>query len=466
MRAPSISSRAGSGPVSLAEQLADAPWPVRARATWSLAWPVILSFSLESIVGLIDALFVGRLGATPTAAVGLGVHMLSAVNLAMFAVGTGALAIVARHVGAGEHAEAEAAVGQSIVAAAVLGLGTAAIVATFAPAIIGLFRIEPDVAAVAVPFIRLLMLALAPSAVVFTVCASLRAAGDTRTPLLVGAVVGCTNTALAWTLIFGNLGMPALGVRGAGLATATAMTVGAALAVGLLLRGRLALAVHWRAMWPNLPLVGRVLRVGYPAAIEHAIMQAGFLAYMAFAAHYGTGAVAAYFIGVRILALAFLPGLGFGAAAGALVGQSLGARRADEATRDGWMAVWLSMALMTTGGLILFTVARPVAQLFVNDPAVVDAAVPFIQVLALVHPLMAIDFTLSGALRGAGDTRFPLLVALLGFYVGRLGVSYLVTFVLGLPILWLWMSLVVDYIVRASLKSWRFRSGAWQRARV
>ncbi|MCW5890214.1 MAG: MATE family efflux transporter [bacterium] len=465
MRAPSL-PRAGSGPVSLAEELAGAPWPARARATWGLAWPVILAFSLESIVGLIDALLVGRLGANATAAVGLGVQMLSAMNLAMFAVGTGALAIVARHVGAGERAAAEAAVGQSLLAAAGLGLATAAVVVPCAPLLIGLFRIEPGVAAEAVPFIRLLMLGLAPSAVVFTVSASLRAAGDTRTPLLIGAVVGLTNVVLAWGLIFGHFGLPALGVRGAGLATASAFTVGAALGVGLLLRGRLALAVHWRSLRPRPAIVGRVLRVGYPAAIEHAIMQAGFLAYMAFAAHYGTGAVAAYFIGVRVLALAFLPGLGFGAAAGALVGQSLGARRADDATRDGWMAVWLSMAFMTTGGLVLFAVARPVAQLFVDDAAVVDAAVPFIQVLALVHPLMAIDFTLSGALRGAGDTRFPLLVALLGFYVGRLGASYVVTFVLGLPILWLWLTLVLDYIVRASLKSWRFRSGAWQRMRV
>jgi putative MATE family efflux protein len=212
--------------------------------------------------------------------------------------------------------------------------------------------------------------------------------------------------------------------------------------------------------------VRRILDVGYPAAAEHLLMQVGFLAYMVFAARYGTAAIAAYFIGVRILALSFLPGFGFGAAAGTLVGQALGARRPDEATRSGWTSTGLAVALMTAGGAILVVTARPVARLFVTDPAVVDAAVPFIVVLAAAQPLMAIDFALGGALRGAGDTRFPLAVALLAFYGCRLGSAWVITFRLGLTIEWLWLALVGDYLVRSVLKVWRFHSGAWQRVRV
>src|SRR6185295_8370523 len=117
------------------------------------------------------------------------------------------------------------------------------------------------------------------------------------------------------------------------------------------------------------------LRVGYPAAAEHLLMQVGYLSYMIFAARYGTAAMAAYFIGVRILALSFLPGFGFGAAAGTLVGQALGARRPDEAERSAWVATALAVLMMTAGGLVLIAAARPVARLFVADPAVLDAAV-------------------------------------------------------------------------------------------
>jgi putative MATE family efflux protein len=440
--------------------------PARVRETWSLAWPVIIAFSLESIVGLIDALMVGRLGADAVAAVGVGVHVLSAVNLAMFAVGTGALAVVARHVGGGERHGAEAAVRQAVLAAFVLAIATALPVAVWAPRLIGIFGVEPAVAALATTFVRILMLAVPPDALVFVIASSLRAAGDTRTPLFVGALVGLTNVAVAYVLIFGHLGFPALGVAGAALGTVAAFTVGALVGLALLARGNLRLRVRWRRARPDAALIRRILRIGYPAAIEHVLMQAGFLAYMVFAARHGTEAVAAYFIGVRILALSFLPGFGFGAAAGTLVGQALGARQPAEAERSGWIAVGLGVALMTTGGLALAACARPVARLFVDDAAVLDAAVPFIVVLAAAQPLMAVDFILGGALRGAGDTRFPLVVALVAFYVCRLGTAWVVTDWLRLDLLWLWLALIGDYLLRAALKSHRFRSGVWKTTRV
>lgn len=434
----------------------------RVRTTWALAWPVILAFSLESVVGLCDAAMVGRLGAAAVAAVGVGVHILSAVNLSMFAVGTGALALVARHVGAGEPARAEAAVGQSVLAALVLSIVFAVPVVVWTPELIGLFQVEPDVTALATRFVRLLMLAVPPDAIVFVVASCLRAAGDTRTPLLIGGVVGVVNVAAAYLLIFGGFGVPALGVTGAALGTVTAFATGAALGLYLLARGGLRLCVRWPHLRLDLPLVRRILRVGYPAAVEHLLMQVGYLAYMVFAAHYGTAAVAAYFIGVRILALSFLPGFGFGAAAGTLVGQALGARQPEEAERSGWVATGLAIALMTAGGLVLIATARPLVRLFVADTAVVDAAVPFIVILAAAQPLMAIDFSLGGALRGAGDTRFPLVVALLAFYGCRLGSAWVITHWLALGLEWLWLALVADYLVRAALKAWRFRSGAWK----
>jgi putative MATE family efflux protein len=438
----------------------------RVRTTWTLAWPVIIAFSLESVVGLIDALMVGRLGADAVAAVGVGVHLLSALNVAMFAAGTGALAIVARHVGAGERAAAEHALRQAILTAFALGVLTVVPVLLWTRELVALFRVEPAVVEAAVPFVRWVILAVPPDAVVFTVAASLRAAGDTRTPLAMGVIVGAVNLVVAYVLIFGALGMPALGVTGAALGTVTAFTVGAVLGIVLLRRGGLALQVRWRGTRVDRAAIVRVLRVGYPSALEHVLMQVGFLTYMVFAAHYGTAGVAAYFIGVRILALSFLPGLGFGAAAGALVGQALGARRPDEAARSGWISTGLSIAFMTAGGLVLYVLAEPVARLFVADEGVVAATVPFIRVLAAAQPLMAIDFTLGGALKGAGDTRFPLVVALLAFYACRLGTSYVVAFVLDWPLVWLWMALIGDYVVRAALKGWRFRSGAWARVRV
>src|SRR5437763_1050589 len=116
-------------------------------------------------------------------------------------------------------------------------------------------------------------------------------------------------------------------------------------------------------------VVRRVLRIGVPAAIEHLLMQVGFFLYIVFAAHHGTAPVAAYFIGVRILALSFLPGFGFAAAAATMVGQSLGGGRPDDAERSGGAAVRLALWLMTAAGVVILVAARPIARLFVDDAA-------------------------------------------------------------------------------------------------
>ena len=443
-----------------------AAWPELRRRTWTLAWPVIFSFSIESLVGLFDILMVGRLGATAVAGVGVGVQIMGAVDATLFAVGTGALAIVARHMGAGERRAAEETLRQSIVAAAVLSIVAAVPVLAMAPAIIRAFHVNEAVVAAGTPFLRIVMLGVPAAAVLFVVVAGLRGAGDTRTPLAIGAVVGVLNVGLAYVLIFGRLGLPALGVAGAATATALAFVAGATLGVVLLARGRLVLRLHVRPYRLRADVVRRVLAIGVPAAVEHLLMQVGFFVYIVFAAHYGTAPVAAYFIGARILSLSFLPGFGFGAAAATMVGQSLGARRPDDAERSARAAVRLSFTMMTAAGIVIFAGARPIARLFVDDEAVVADAFSFIRVLAAAQPLMAVDFTLGGALRGAGDTRYPLVTVLLGFYVCRLGVAYLVTFSLGLGVLWLWLAVLGDYAARATLKARRFGSGAWKRVRV
>jgi MATE family, multidrug efflux pump len=457
-----------TAPALAPDTVVDAP-PSRAdlrRTTWALAWPVIFSFSIESLVGLLDMLMVGRLGATAVAAVGVGVQIMGAVDATLFAVGTGALAIVARHVGAGERAAAEETVRQSILAAVGFSMLAAVPVFVWAPALIAAFRVDPAVVSAATPFVRTVMCSVPAGAVMFVIVSTLRGAGDTRTPLAIGATIGIVNVSVAWLLIFGHLGLPALGVAGAAMATALAFTTGATLGLVLLARGRLVIRLHGRPFRIRTDVVRRVFRIGIPAAIEHLLMQVGFFLYIVFAAHHGTAPVAAYFIGVRILALSFLPGFGFAAAAATMIGQSLGGGRPGEAERGGWAALRLSISLMTAGGVVIFLAARPIARLFVDDELVIADAVSFIRVLAVAQPMMAIDFTLGGALRGAGDTRFPLLSVLIGFYVCRLGFAWTVTFALGLRVVWLWVALLGDYAARSVLKGWRFRSGAWKVVRV
>lgn len=433
---------------------------------WRLAWPVILTMSIESLVFLVDMLMVGRLGPLPVAGVGVATQILFAVNTVIFAVGTGTVAVVARCVGAGDVRQASVVAAQSLLAVLALVFVVMIPALAVAPWVVDRFGVEPEVAAIGVRYLRVVLLALPLDAVFLIVAFALRGAGDTRTPLLIGVVVAAVNVVANYLFIFGAFGFPALGAMGAAVGTAIAYSAGATLAFLVLQRGDLVLQLPRRWWRPDLSVMRRVLAIGTPAAIEHMLIQIGFVLYFALAAVHGTSAVAAYVIGVRILGLSFLPGIGFSVAAGALVGQNLGARQPDQARRSGWGTTWLSMALMSIGGVVIFVAARPIAALFVDDPEVVARTVVFIQVLAAVQPLMALDFTLGGALRGAGDTRFPLYVVLIGFYACRLSFGYAATHVFQWDLFWLWFALVPDYIVRCLLKTSRFQSNRWETIRV
>lgn len=445
----------------------DAQEPRHLRWTvWALAWPVIISYVSESMVGLVDTLMVGRLGASAVAAVGVGAQLFGAVNIVVMAVGTGTLALVARHVGAREAPEAQRILGQSILAAMALALLAITPVLIWPHGFVRLFNVTPDVADLAAGFVRRVMLGVPGVGLVFVIAAGLRGAGDTRTPLLVGLIVNAVNVAGNYVLIFGRLGFPAMGIAGSGMASAIAVTTGAVVAMLLVTRGGLRLRVSRIDLRPDRDAIRRLLVIGAPTAAEQVLMQIGFFLYLTFAAAYGTHAMASYFIGVRILAVSFLPGLGFAAAASALVGQNLGARDPAMAERAGWTSAWLCVALMSATGVVAFAFADHIARGFVDDPDVIEGTVWFIYMLAIAQPLMALDYVFGGALRGAGDTRFPLVAVAVAFYGCRLGFAWAVTHWWHLSLPWLWAALIGDYVARAVLKGWRFRGGAWKTTRI
>jgi putative MATE family efflux protein len=376
------------------------------------------------------------------------------------------VALVARYVGANERHTAEAVLQQSIYVALTMGLLIAVPVSLWAPHFVSIFKVDSHVLDNGTGFLRCFMLGVPSMAMFAVVAAGLRGAGDMRTPLMIGGLVNVLNVGVGYVLIFGRLGLPALGVRGSALASAIAFSTGTLLALGSLFRATSALRLG-RARWrPALSIARRIAAVGSPTGVEQMLMQIGFLLFLGIAAHYGTSAVAAYFIGVKILALSFLPGFGFSAAASTLVGQQLGARQPGGAERSGWEANRLAMLCMSAAGIVIFIFARAIAQLFIDDAEVVSDAVSFIHVLAAAQPLMAADSTLGGALRGAGDTRFPLLTVIVGFYGARLGCAWAAANIFGLGIAWVWAALIGDYLMRAALKSWRFSSGRWKRIQV
>ena len=220
---------------------------------------------------------------------------------------------------------------------------------------------------------------------------------------------------------------------------------------------------HVRGGWWRRQRILALLDVGYPAALEQGVFQIGFFIFLMLIGNfYGTEAFAAYNIGVNMLAVCMTVGFGFSIAGSTLVGQHLGANDHEAAAKSGWRALAMAIASMGALGLLVIYFAESLAAYFLGDePLTIRYTVQFIYMLGGMMPLMAIEFAIGGALRGAGDTRFPLISTVLGLLVMRCGIAALATW-MGLPVVYVYAALIGDHCLKGALLIWRFHQGRWK----
>ncbi len=381
------------------------------RRVWGLAGPVIGENCFETLLGIIDTLLVAGLGAVAIAGVGSALQVMFFMISALSALAIGSAVLVAQAVGAGDTARAGRLGRQSLIWSVLFSIPLSFCGFLLSRPIIGLFGLEPQVAQIGVQYLQVTMGTVVVLVALFIGGGVLRGAGDARTPLRVTALANLVNVPLAYGLIYGHFGLPALGPVGSAWATFAARSLALALLLAALWRGRNGVTISGGGAWrPDFGVARQVLRIGIPAALEQVLATSAFLALALVVARLGTGVLAAQRITFNALSLAFLPGIGFGIAATALVGQSVGGRRiadgaaaARVATR--WAVIWMSAIAVL---LIIF--APQVFALFTSNAAVIAEGVPGLRVLALTQPFWAVLFVQAGALRGTGNTRFPLLV--------------------------------------------------------
>ena len=450
------------------------PYRLQARLTHgtvthrvlTLAWPSVMEQSLITLVGLVDAYIVGHLGAAAIAGVGLGGQVLNLTAALFSAVGVGATALIARHIGAQEPEEANRLAGQALMLAVAISALAALACFLFARPIMVLLGAAPDVVAGGSAWLRVVAPSFVTLGLLLVGTASLRGAGDTRTPLGVMIAVNLVNVVVAWTFTRGLFGMPRLGVVGSGLGAMSGQIIGGLAVAFILIRGRGPLKLGWRLPPLDLARLRRILNIGLPAGAEQVLLQLALLNLAIVISQLGTAAYAAHNIGIRIAAMSFLPGWGFSVAATTLVGQELGARRPDRARRATYASFLLALAVMTSMGLVLFAFSQPILRLFTNDADVVREGLIVVRVDGLLQPLLAASFVFSGALRGAGDTRATMLITLGSVWGLRLVAAYLLAITLGLGLLGVWLGIGIDFASRATWFWLRFNSGKWTWLRV
>jgi len=429
---------------------------------WQLAIPSILGNLSFTVVGMVQTKFIGELGAQALAAVGAGQRVFFAMQAILMAISAGTTALVARAWGARDYEEASRVTMASMALAGVFAFGAMLLGLTFAGKVAGVFGLDPDTLKMAEDNIRWLSVFQLAFAVNFILGAALRASGDAWSPLWIGIGVNIINLPLLYLFVFGGYGVPAMGVAGAAIAAGLSFTVGGAVLLGFWVKNKFRVK-HARGGWWRRARLRRLLDIGYPAAVEQVVFQVGFFIFlMLIGNYYGTEAFAAYNIGVNLLQVCMTVGFGFSIAGSTLVGQHLGASDHDAATRSGWRSMNMAILAMGALGLLVILYAVPLATWFLGDePLTIRYTVQFIYLLGSMMPLMAVDFAIGGALRGAGDTRFPLMASFASLIGIRCGLAALFTW-LELPVVWVYGALVGDYLLKGSMLIWRFRSGRWR----
>jgi len=448
---------------------ADASANAPRTSVFQLAWPVMVSNLLQTLTTTVDLIMVGSLGAeapAAVAAVGFGAQFIFLFFSVMISVSAGTIALVARAIGANDFAQADHVLKQSLVLGALLSFPLTLFGVVFAEPMLAAFGAESDVVSLGGAYIRIISLVVFFQFIGFLGSAALRGAGDTVTPLWIGVLVNVVNFGINVNLIFGNAFVPRLGVPGAAIGTSISYVVGALILVAILLRGKRRLKLRLSGDAVHMETVKRIFRIGWPAALEQILLQVAFLLWVGMVVVFGTEVLAAHQIGLRIQSFAFMPGFGFAIAATALVGQNLGAQRPEAAVRSGWEAAKFSVAVMSAIAIGIFAFAEPIARAFIGDPIVVGYSVTFIRIHAISIPAVGVFFAIDGALRGAGDTRFPLMASLSGMYLVRLPLSAILGFGFGLGIIGIWIPLVIEYYYRSAVIATHFRRGRWRTLRV
>ncbi len=444
-----------AAPVAAAD-LVSGPLP---RAIFRLALPAIGSALLQLVFLLIDIFWVGRI---------LGPAALAAISTAGFAVwallalaemiGVGLTAVAARRHGEGAHGLAALAAGTTLALAVIFGVAVALAGWALVPLLFQVMHTPPDVTELGRLWLTTYLIGTPLVFGFYAVEATFRASGDTRTPMALLTVSILVTLVMDPVMIRGLGPMPAMGISGAAVAAVGTRALALALGFGIVVRRRLVrLAVwDWRSALT-------VLRIGAPTAATGVFFSAVYIGLTRITTRFGTAALAALGVGHKLEGLAYQVAIGFGLASAAIVGQNLGAGRADRARRAGWLTASYACAVAAVGCIAFLAFPEALVSVFTSDPAVIAEGASYLRIIALAEITMGLEIVLEASLGGAGFTVQPMLWSgtmtasriPLGFWLARL-----------FGVVGIWWTISLTAMGRGLVMFLLWRGNRWERARA
>ncbi len=436
------------------------------RAIVLLAVPMVLEMCMESLFGVVDVFWVAHLGADAITTVGLTETCMTVLFCIALGLGMGATALVARRIGEKD----EAAAGVVAVQAIVLGLVVAAVTAvlgySYAPDLLRVMGATEDVVRMGAGYTRMMFAGSATIFLLFLINAVFRGAGDAATAMRALWIANIVNICLNPCLIFGVGPFPRLGVTGSALGTTIGRGIGVLFQLWILTSGRGRLVVRARQIRLDLAVMLRLVRLSLSAMFQYLVQMASWIGVVRIMASFGSAAVAANTLAIRVIIFALLPSWGMSNAAATLVGQNLGAGKPERAEQSVWRTGFYNMLFLGGVGLIFIAFAEKIIALFTVDPSVAPLAATGLRVLSYGYISYAWGMVVTASFNGAGDTVTPTMLNLVCFWLCQIPIAWTLAFHTSLGPRGVFVAVVIGDTLLALSSILLFRRGKWKKTVV
>ncbi|WP_265821657.1 MATE family efflux transporter [Geovibrio ferrireducens] len=437
--------------------MSDSSFGKRIWTVLKISFPAAMYNLLGMVQSMVDMLFVGRISSVSVAAVGVSMQYVGMLYafMSLFYVGTNAL--VSRFFGAKDPEKAGLVSYNMFVLALAFSVPLFVVGFYKSHVLFNILGMSGEIEEIGSVYMKIYCFSIPVLFAQGVLYSSLNAYGKTKIPFYIGIFGNIVNFLLDYALIFGAWGFPALGVAGVAYATVIARLLEFFIYAYLcFIRKEIDFVMRFSG-----DLLRRALKVGFPTWMERMMTFPTYIVLSALVARYGTEALAGYQIGLRIEGIAFMPGVGFIVATMALTGRHLGAGNPEEAEKDAMAATVAACAFMGTVGLLMFLFPSPLARMFTTDAATVESAAEYLRIMGLSQIPLGIFFVMSGALRGAGDTRTTFIVNTACIWLLRVLPAAVMVWA-GIALFWVYLVAALESAVRAGLLVRVFLRGRWK----
>jgi len=454
-----------TAPLTTTTPLAAAPRAGGVREVAQLAFPIVLTQMSQTVMHVVDSIFVGRLGAAPLGALGFAGIWLWTVFSLFNGCATGVQTFVSQAHGAGEDERCGRWAWQGFYAVVPVTAVALFAFAALAEPLFARLGTSAELREQALAYLQVRPLGFTGFAIWIVLAAFFRGLGDTRTPLVATIVANLANAALAYGLVLGHFGLPAWGIAGAGVATSIAEWIGVAVLAGAFARRRLR-RYGTRPVAPRAAEIRRFLRTGAPIGGQWVLDMSAFAIFTTLVARMGNAPMAATQAMISLLSMSFMQAIGIGLAATTLVGRYKGAGALDAALRSLRSALALALGLAAGVAALFLLLPEELIGLYSADADVLALARPLLALGAAFQLFDALQIVMSCGLRGAGDTRWPFVAQTLLAWALRLPLVWLFAFHWQAGVVGAWYAEFVFILSLAAALAWRFRSGAWREVSI